>query len=141
MPLTLPPMAKVLSLLQPWASLVVMGLKTIETRSWTTAYRGPLLIHASKGAGGEAVAGLPLIQKHIPDFGALPFGAIIGEALLTDVLRIGEAALPPDLLPRLTLEERAFGDYGPGRWAWMLDEAAEWQEPMPARGYPGLWVW
>lgn len=39
---------KVISLLQPWATLAVIGQKKIETRSWSTKYRGPLLIHASK---------------------------------------------------------------------------------------------
>jgi activating signal cointegrator 1 len=39
---------KALSLWQPWASLVALGIKTIETRSWETKYRGPLAIHAAK---------------------------------------------------------------------------------------------
>lgn len=39
---------KCLSIKQPWASLIVMGLKDIENRNWKTTYRGPLLIHASK---------------------------------------------------------------------------------------------
>ncbi len=37
---------KALSLWQPWASLIALGVKTIETRSWATNYRGPLAIHA-----------------------------------------------------------------------------------------------
>lgn len=37
-----------LTLRQPWASLVAIGVKQVETRSWTTAYRGPLAIHSSK---------------------------------------------------------------------------------------------
>lgn len=39
---------KALSLQQPWANLIADGFKTIETRKWTTSYRGPLLILASK---------------------------------------------------------------------------------------------
>ena len=39
---------KCLSLWQPWASLVVIGAKRFETRSWPTNYRGPLLIHAAQ---------------------------------------------------------------------------------------------
>lgn len=38
---------KALTLWQPWASLVALGVKTIETRSWSTKYRGPLAIHAA----------------------------------------------------------------------------------------------
>ena len=37
---------RVLSMRQPWAWLVAAGYKTIETRTWRTNYRGPLLIHA-----------------------------------------------------------------------------------------------
>ena len=40
---------RALSLTQPWASLVALGVKRLETRSWQTAHRGPLAIHASWG--------------------------------------------------------------------------------------------
>lgn len=43
-------MAKVLSVKQPWASLLVYGVKDIENRTWSTKYRGKLLIHSSKTA-------------------------------------------------------------------------------------------
>lgn len=36
-----------LSVRQPWASLIVAGIKRVENRTWTTDYRGPLLVHAS----------------------------------------------------------------------------------------------
>jgi len=39
---------KALSVRQPWASLIVSGRKTIEVRSWRTAYRGDILICASR---------------------------------------------------------------------------------------------
>lgn len=39
---------KTISLWQPWASLVAIKAKRIETRSWYTSYRGPLAIHAAK---------------------------------------------------------------------------------------------
>lgn len=44
---------KALSLTQPWATLVAIGAKKIETRSWSTSYRGPVAIHASKGYPGR----------------------------------------------------------------------------------------
>ncbi len=40
---------KALSIRQPWASLIVLGLKDIENRTWSSRYRGPVLVHASKG--------------------------------------------------------------------------------------------
>jgi hypothetical protein len=39
---------KALSIRQPWAHLIVAGIKQIENRTWTTRYRGPLLIHAGQ---------------------------------------------------------------------------------------------
>jgi activating signal cointegrator 1 len=50
---------RVLSLLQPWASLLVFGEKRVETRSWKTAYRGPVAIHA--GLNDEYVASISAI--------------------------------------------------------------------------------
>jgi hypothetical protein len=40
---------KAISLIQPYATLIMLGLKTNETRSWDTKYDGPLVIHASAG--------------------------------------------------------------------------------------------
>jgi hypothetical protein len=37
-----------LSVKQPWAALLVAGLKTVEVRTWSTRRRGPVLIHASR---------------------------------------------------------------------------------------------
>lgn len=39
---------RAISLWQPWASAIALGSKRIETRSWSTSYRGPLAIHAAK---------------------------------------------------------------------------------------------
>lgn len=40
---------RALSIRQPWASLIASGRKTVELRSWTTKYRGPVLILAGTG--------------------------------------------------------------------------------------------
>jgi activating signal cointegrator 1 len=130
---------KVLSLLQPWASLVVMGKKKIETRSWQTAYRGPLLIHASLGKRGALLAAEPPFQKYIPQFSILPFGAIIGKASLTDVVAIGGTQLSHEQINRLSLEEQAFGDYNAGRFAWMLEDPVIFGQPIPIPGALHVW--
>jgi len=132
-------MTKALSLLQPWATLAVTGQKRIETRNWTTQYRGRLLIHASKGRSGALVAGEAPVARLIPDFAALPFGAIIGEVTLTEIVLLNEQFLPPAELERLTLEAQAFGSYETRRYAWLFDEAIVYEEPIPATGALGLW--
>ena len=73
---------KVLSIKQPWASLIVRGLKDIENRAWKTKFRGRFLIHASKKEDKAAMAiftGSGLVN---PD--DLIHGAIIGSVELVD---------------------------------------------------------
>ena len=130
---------KVLSLLQPWATLVVMGAKKIETRSWATDYRGVLLIHASVGKSGNIFATDMLFNKYIPDFKVLPYGMIIGQVNLKKILRIEDFALPDNEMNELTLEEKAFGDYTEGRYGWVLTAPVEFENKIPARGQLRLW--
>jgi hypothetical protein len=129
---------KALSLLQPWATLVATGHKKIETRNWTTKYRGPLLIHASLGKAGAALADNPAIARHIKDFRSLPFGYIIGQVYLTDIVRIADLGLSPKKLSDLSLEENAFGNNG-ARFAWLFSNAEVFEECIPATGRLGLW--
>ncbi len=41
----------------------------------------------------------------------------------------------------MTDQERAFGDYSPGRYAWLLADVRALPEPIPAKGALGLWTW
>ncbi|HDZ60325.1 MAG TPA: ASCH domain-containing protein [Candidatus Pacearchaeota archaeon] len=69
---------KALSLKQPWAELILQGRKKIELRKWNTHFRGKFLIHASKNPDESAM------KKF--GFDNLPYGFIVGEAELTDVI-------------------------------------------------------
>ena len=72
---------KIISLRQPWAHLVVTGAKDIENRSWATAYRGPVLIHASLKVDKDECANQGL------DPADLETGAVIGIVELIDCIR------------------------------------------------------
>ena len=78
---------RALSIRQPWAWLIINGLKTLETRGWTTEYRGPLLIHASKGMTRDEYASARGFAAdngvQIPPVDALVRGGIVGECELT----------------------------------------------------------
>lgn len=111
-----------------------MGIKTIETRSWGIQYRGPILIHASQGKAGNIFADEIPFKKFIPDFRKLPFGAIIGQATISDVLKVETLGMTDELINRLTMEEKAFGDYSEGRYAWILQDPKQFNKPVPARG-------
>ena len=130
---------KALSLLQPWASLVVMGIKQWETRSWSTAYRGELLIHASKGKKAASLVRNPPFSTYIPQFSALPFGALIGQVWLEEVVRVEDLFASPERMESMTIEERAFGHYERGRWCWILSNPITFRRPIPVNGTLGLW--
>lgn len=107
---------KTLSILQPWASLLGLGLKKIETRPRYTKYRGPLAIHASTGlpkAAKEACKN-PVIYEQLCQAGLIGFkkpeticsegvayevvykfsrGAVISTCNLVNVFYIGEDGL------------------------------------------------
>lgn len=129
---------KVLSLMQPWASLLVMGIKKIETRTWTTTFRGELLIHASKSTAGKIFIKTPSISQHLDSFASLPLGAIIGQATLKDIIRVNSI---PVQETDVILEENAFGDQQKAKYHWVFEAAILFDEAIPATGKQGLWEW
>lgn len=126
---------KVLSLREPWASLIAFGPKRIETRSWRTHYRGPLYIHASQGRMKRNDPQLGPLLELIP--GREPaYGLILCSCVLTDCVPMGEAFLSAMTDP----VERLCGDYAPGRFAWLLEDVRPLAEPIPAKGRLGIWA-
>jgi hypothetical protein len=127
---------KAISLWQPWASLMAEGLKTIETRSWATGYRGSLAIHAAKRS--LTVEERMLIQdwRNARLLGwewagtSLPFGAILAVVDLVDCVPAGNI-VPNEL-------NAAFGNFAPGRWAWITRNCHRLPIPFPCRGAQGL---
>lgn len=66
---------KALTLREPWASLVLEGVKTLETRSWATRYRGELFIHAGSGRVPRGDAHVNELMKLLE--GPLHYGLVI----------------------------------------------------------------
>ena len=131
---------KAISLWQPWASAVAIGAKTIETRSWFTPHRGLLAIHAAKKNTPDLRefftwnACEPLRRAGITSFDQLPFGAIIATCRMMECLRTTD-------LDGLTDQERALGDYSPGRYAWVFADIEPLEKPVPYRGFQSLFDW
>jgi hypothetical protein len=136
---------RALTILQPWAYCIAVGAKPVENRSRSTAYRGPLAIHAGRrwaewGADDPRVlqALRPFLTQHqfhrgYVDHAELPgrfvFGAVLAVAHLTDCHRAVGCCEPwgdPDDVDRAT-------------WHWVLKDVRLLLEPMPARGCLGLW--
>jgi hypothetical protein len=134
---------KALSLTQPWASLVALGEKRVETRSWNTNYRGLLAIHAAKTyprwakelAGQEPFYSslrAPIGNYSYPE---LRCGQVLCIVSLT-VIRFTQTVRDD-----LSEKELAFGDYSDGRFAWCLSLFEPVSPPIPAKGHLGLWEW
>lgn len=193
---------KALTLYQPWAQLVALGVKSIETRSWSTSYRGPLAIHAAlttkpwrdldapslmseRGQVQAVIRGLGAMCDETEDSWwspwigedsiwmgdiRLPLGAIVATCTLVDVVpidpetydsstdfvqirpmgdegksfvRVVDHHDPDGLARRHTryLDEAAYGDFTPGRFAWLLSDVVALPEPIPAKGSQRLWEW
>ena len=137
---------RALTLYQPWASLISVGAKRVETRGWRTSYRGPLAIHAGRGgARDDLLYEEPFRQAlfgdvYVPPARArelVPVGCIVATCLLVDVV-------PTEMTDRWlqhsgSAAERAFGDFSPGRYAWLLDAVAPLAEPIGCAGALKLW--
>ena len=136
---------------QPWATLVAIGENTIETRSWSTRYRGPLAIHAAKGfpTDARALCGATPFREALARGGytsasELPRGVIIAVAQLVDViaferssLRATRARVARGELPQ---NEADFGDFSAGRFGFVLQDVRRVLEPISVRGMLGLWT-
>ena len=137
---------KCLSLWQPWATLIAIGAKRIETRHWSTDHRGPILIHAAKKWNldlGCMCAQIPFID-HLTAIGyypgptkgwGLPFGAIIAVVDLWDCVptsSLNAAGI------RVNEPERSFGDFSDGRWGWMTRDLRRFPDPIPFKGHQQL---
>lgn len=121
---------KALSIIQPWASLIVLGYKPVENRTWPTRYRGRLLIHASK-RGDDPSAELLCQQLLIELPRDLPRGMILGAVDLVDCV---------ELSPATPIEQLDLGPWAFGPWCWLLENVMRFETPIACRGSLGLWT-
>ena len=138
-----------LTLYQPWATLVALGHKRVETRAWTcpeTCLDTWLAIHASmRGLSAADLHALldrepfrSVLAAHGITAGTetdatLPRGAVVALAHLV-------ACVPTvRIVSQLTAQERAFGDYRPGRFAWSFDQVVRLARPVRVGGARWLW--
>lgn len=126
---------KVLSLIEPWATLIKEKKKVIETRSWQTSYRGELYIHASNKKIKMNDAHTIELLKLIPNV-PMGYGHILCKCKLVDCVYMNE-----EFLNHIQQDEQEFlcGEYSLGRYAWILEDIEPLQEPIPAKGHLNIW--
>lgn len=124
---------------QPWASAVALRHKRIETRHWSTDYRGPIAIHASKcwsrdqrRIANELGMLKPVEADASPTWRlnntVLPLGKVIAVAILTNCLPTEQ------LLREIDREEYVRGNYAPGRYGWILESIFALERPIDFKG-------
>lgn len=133
-----------LTLWEPFASLIASRIKTIETRSWGTAYRGLVAIHAAKRWSGDQEDDWEDIAELLPEYDLTPdqlqalqalrprenLGCILCVAQLVDCRPMPVTPKGPNAL---------CGTFGPGRWGWILGDITPLPEPIPCSGARQLW--
>ena len=127
---------RIVSLHQPWATLVALGEKKIETRGWSTDFRGRLAIHAAM-ARRKYDTYPPLIQAALErrEVKELPLGAVVCIVSL-------EWIQPTEIVRgKLSADELAFGNYEDGRFAWGLRLLKVFDYPLHEKGHQRFWNW
>lgn len=123
---------KALTIWQPYAQAIALGLKKFETRSWPTKHRGKIAIHAS-------VKSLSKELKILADrynITNVSFGKIIVVADLTDCILMTE-----DFIKAQPQSELDLGNWCVGNYAWKLENIQILTTPQKATGKQGLWNW
>ena len=121
---------KVLTIKQPWATLIVEGYKEYEFRSWKTKYRGKILIHA----------GLTLEKNMLKIFKEYnlnyELGCIIGEAEITDCILVDERF--NEELNNINSIVYTNSNHVE-KYAWKLENIKKYDKPIYVKGKLGLW--
>jgi hypothetical protein len=137
---------KVISIWQPYATLVVEGFKFFETRTWAppkSVIGQRIGIASTKNVVPAQRAefnsenfqffyedlGLPALEE-------LPMGYLLGTVLLDSY-----EVITDDFLDDITAEEQAYGWYKLGGYAWRLKKPEKLAHPIPIRGAQGLYEW
>lgn len=134
-----PPPLRVLTVHQPYASLIALGVKGVETRSKSTSYRGPVAIHAAKGYTADDVA----VYEKVASWGVLgpwdelPRGVVIATVELAACEPVTDRGTA--CIAGIRPWELHVGDYSASRWTWHLAAPRRLATPVVARGALGLW--
>ena len=150
-----------LSLHNPWASLIAVGAKSLETRSWQTPYRGELALHAAKTTAsldrlrdlyaeafpdGDGPVAVDEVEVHALE----TLGCVVAVADLVDCFECGEWVAVPSGDPSArvargygyvaTAADFVLGDLSPGRLAWVLRNVRPLKQAVPVRAYQAVFT-
>ncbi|MCI6266460.1 MAG: ASCH domain-containing protein [Erysipelotrichaceae bacterium] len=120
---------KVITLKQPWASLVAEGIKIWEFRSWKYNYRGEILIHAGAGVDKEAMKKVELLNLEYPQ------KKIIAKVTIEDCLELND-----DLNKEICFSNpMVYGNKNRSGFVWKLKDAKKIDIDNTISGKQGIW--
>lgn len=126
---------KVLTIKEPFATLIKKEVKHIETRSWKTSYRGELYIQAGISKIGKEIKDKKELSL-LYNKNELNYGYIICKCNLVDCLYITKDFI--NNLKKNNYTEYICGHYEVGRYAWLLKDI-EIITPIRVKGQLGIW--
>lgn len=127
---------KVITIREPYATLIKEGYKKIETRSWKTNYRGKIYIHAGLNKtmpDNITKQNLEGLTKGLE----FSYGCIICEAELIDCIYMTNEYI--EEIKKDNYQEYLVGEYQVGRYAWVLDNVKVLDKKIDVKGKLGLW--
>ena len=120
---------KVITLKQPWATLVAEGIKKYEFRTWKTNYRGKVLIHAGAGIDKQELERFKDLNLEYPS------KKIIAVVEIDDCLE-----LTPELNQTIINENNiAYGSKIRTGYAWKLKNVKKLNVDEEINGKLGFW--
>lgn len=126
---------KVLSIIEPWGTLIAENQKLIETRSWATKYRGELYFHTSSKKINLKDIKVKELLSFIPDL-KINYGHIILKCELVDCIYMDQKFIEEI---KKNPKEYICGEYSIGRYAWVLKNIQKIEKPIPAKGHLNIW--
>lgn len=126
---------KVLTIKEPFVTLIKEGYKCIETRSFKTNYRGELYIHAGKSKVIPNKLRNPNVLELIDNKNYV-YGAIILRCKLVDCVYMDK-----EFINKIKKNNTEYlcGHYEEGRYAWILNDIEILDEPIYVNGQLGIW--
>lgn len=138
---------KAITIKQPYATLLALGYKQYETRSWATTYRGDFAIHAGKTMDRKAFEDAEIVEllkaAGYQNMKELPLGAVIATCTLVNCMKVTKNALHQGYA--MTEKTRIYGipyklgNFSEGRYAWVFENMQMLTKPILMNGRLSIW--
>lgn len=120
---------KVITLKQPWATLVAEGIKKYEFRSWKYNYRGEILIHAGAGIDSDAMDRFKDLNLEYPQ------KKIIAKVIIEDCISLND-----DINKKIcSSNPMVYGNKNRTGYAWKLTDVKKIHCDKTISGKQGIW--